>query len=92
MPQAIPFDSGRELARAERPASAPFGRLLGLAGEFIARRRRAAEDRRLRPRLAELSDTLLLDIGIAEDEIYRIRAYERFTPRAWHDRGRRCGA
>ncbi len=50
-------------------------------------------ERRMRQRLADLSDTLLRDIGIAEDEIPRIRARERFTPRAWTDAmgaGRRC--
>ncbi|MCL4766953.1 MAG: DUF1127 domain-containing protein [Hyphomicrobiaceae bacterium] len=50
-------------------------------------------ERRTRHRLADLSDALLRDIGIAEDEIPRIRARDRFTPRAWTDRmgsGRRC--
>jgi uncharacterized protein YjiS (DUF1127 family) len=47
---------------------------------------RSAADRRLRDKLAEMDDALLRDIGIAEDEIYRIRARERFTPRAWSER------
>jgi hypothetical protein len=28
----------------------------------------------------------LRDIGVAEDEIHRIRVCERFTPRAWAER------
>jgi uncharacterized protein YjiS (DUF1127 family) len=60
---------------------------------FAAIRRRAA-DRRLRDDLAEMDEALLRDIGIAEDEVHRVRARERFTPRAWvGDAGRRrqCG-
>ena len=48
--------------------------------------RRSAAERRLRDKLADMDDALLRDIGIAEDEIYRIRARERFTPRAWSER------
>ena len=40
---------------------------------------------RLRNTLADLSDAQLLDIGVAEDEITRVRSFERFTPRAWKD-------
>jgi hypothetical protein len=40
----------------------------------------------MRDRLAELPDSLLRDIGIAEHEIPRIRARDRFTPNAWVDR------
>ena len=47
---------------------------------------RAAAERRLRNKLADMDKALLRDIGIAEDEIYRIRARERFTPRAWRER------
>ncbi len=42
-------------------------------------------DRRMRDTLAELSDAQLLDIGIADDEIARIRSFDRFTPRSWAD-------
>jgi uncharacterized protein YjiS (DUF1127 family) len=48
--------------------------------------KRSAAERRLRDKLADMDDALLRDIGIAEDEIYRIRARERFTPRAWSER------
>jgi uncharacterized protein YjiS (DUF1127 family) len=56
-----------------------------LAGALRALSRAAAE-RRLRNNLADMDEALLRDIGIAEDEIYRIRARERFTPRAWRER------
>ena len=51
----------------------------------LAALRRSAAERRLRDQLAGMDDALLRDIGIAEDEIYRIRARERFTPEAWSD-------
>jgi uncharacterized protein YjiS (DUF1127 family) len=75
--------------------SAAAIRLVDRFNQFLARRRRAAEARRLTETLAALSDSSLLDIGIAEDEIYRVRNCEQFTPRAWRDeRGleRCCGA
>lgn len=61
--------------------------------DIVASMRAEAADRRMRHQLADLSDSLLRDIGIADDEIARVRAFERFTPRAWEDpRGssRRC--
>lgn len=36
--------------------------------------------------LARMDQALLLDIGIAEDEIWRVRAREDFMPRAWLER------
>ncbi len=42
-------------------------------------------DKRLRETLANLRDATLLDIGIAEDEIERVRSKENFTPRSWVD-------
>jgi len=60
--------------------------LLRRATTFMDRLRKAAEERRTRKHLATLPDHLLRDIGIAEDEIHRIRACERFTPRAWAER------
>jgi len=54
--------------------------------KIVQRIRAASADRRMRDRLAELPDPLLRDIGIAEHEIPRIRARDRFTPRAWADR------
>lgn len=61
-------------------------RLRGLLGDMRNAWRAAAEERRMRRALAELDDTMLRDIGIAPDEIARVRAEERFTPRAWADR------
>ncbi len=64
-----------------------FGQaLLRRAAAIIDRLRKAAEERQVRQHLATLPDHLLRDIGIAEDEIHRIRACERFTPRAWAER------
>jgi uncharacterized protein YjiS (DUF1127 family) len=37
----------------------------------------------MRRELASLDDALLRDIGIDDEEIHRVRALERFTPRAW---------
>lgn len=67
------------------PATFGHGLLSTLAAMF-ARVRASLEDRRVRQHLATLPDSLLRDIGIAEDEIHRIRACERFTPRAWAER------
>lgn len=64
-----------------------FGRaLLRRAMAAMSRLQASAEERRVRQHLATLPDNLLRDIGIAEDEIHRIRAGERFTPRAWAER------
>lgn len=43
------------------------------------------KDRRMRSTLADLSDSQLLDIGIGEHEISRVRSFDRFTPQAWSD-------
>ena len=40
-------------------------------------------DRSLRSSLATMDDAMLRDIGIADDEIHRIRQQQNFTPRAW---------
>jgi uncharacterized protein YjiS (DUF1127 family) len=50
---------------------------------MVANARQAATERNLRKELAEMDDALLRDIGVAEDEIYLIRAGQVFTPRAW---------
>jgi uncharacterized protein YjiS (DUF1127 family) len=55
------------------------------AGALRALSRGMAE-RRLRNKLADMDEAPLRDIGIAEDEIYRIGARERFMPRAWVER------
>lgn len=74
------FDAGHLASDAplSQRLAAPF---VGL----IRSVRRAVAERRLRDTLADMDDALLMDIGVARDEIYRIRARERFTPRAWQD-------
>jgi uncharacterized protein YjiS (DUF1127 family) len=57
----------------------------GLTG-LIARIRRHFAEQRMRNELALLDDAMLRDIGISEDEIFRVRNYESFTPRAWQSR------
>jgi uncharacterized protein YjiS (DUF1127 family) len=97
MPTAYAARGGvRQLDAALHTASpslaARFARQLS---EFLEKRRKRAEQRRLVAKLSELSDASLLDIGVAEEEIYLVRNLEPFTPRAWRDpRGceRCCGA
>ena len=85
------------LDAASRDASSPSlaARLARRLRDFVERRRATAEQRRLVAKLAELSDASLLDIGVAEEEIYLVRNLEPFTPRAWtdaHGTARRCGS
>ena len=49
----------------------------------LTRLRKASAERALRRQLASMDTALLRDIGISEDEIYRVRAQENFTPRTW---------
>lgn len=53
--------------------------LKGRIAAFEARR----SDRALRRQLADMDDALLRDIGISEDEIWRVRAGHPFVPRNW---------
>jgi uncharacterized protein YjiS (DUF1127 family) len=53
------------------------------AASFFGLLRRKASERALRRHLADLDDVLLKDIGVADDEIVRVRRMECFTPRAW---------
>ena len=57
--------------------------LLTAISRLFAHWRSTGNDRALRRQLAEMDDALLRDIGIAEDEIWRVRNLETFTPRAW---------
>ena len=50
---------------------------------YVAGLKVAAGKRALRRELAGMDETLLRDIGIAEDEIWRIRHNNSFVPRAW---------
>jgi uncharacterized protein YjiS (DUF1127 family) len=86
MPAVPPFVS--DLTSASR-SEETHSLLWRLSRPIVAAMRtltRSAAERRLRDKLAEMDDALLRDIGIAEDEIYRTRARERFTPRAWSER------
>ncbi len=56
---------------------------LAALSTMITNARKAAAERHLRAELAVMDDSLLKDIGIAEDEIYLIRAGQMITPRAW---------
>lgn len=70
-------------APVSRPDSANvtgfLPRLLRSWRKAIARQQQIEE-------LARMDAALLLDIGIAEDEIWRVRAREDFMPRAWAER------
>ncbi len=51
--------------------------------QALSRLRKASTKRALRRQLASMDSALLRDIGISEDEIYRVRAQEHFIPRTW---------
>ena len=63
--------------------TATGGSLLAGAKRAIENLRHANAERRLRRDLADLDDSILRDIGVATDEIGRVRAGEEFTPRNW---------
>lgn len=67
---------------AGHAASGHGGLFAGFKG-LLESLRQARADRALRAELAHLDDHLLRDIGIADDEISRVRARETFTPRAF---------
>jgi uncharacterized protein YjiS (DUF1127 family) len=69
---------GANPSQTEKAKSAT-GWLGRLAGRFAKARAR----RRLHAELSGMSDAMLLDIGVAEDEIYTIRQGSAITPRAW---------
>lgn len=64
-------------------ASASSGGLRALLARAFQSWRRAAKRRQLRDELSGMSDSMLLDIGVADDEIYRVRRGDNFIPRAW---------
>jgi hypothetical protein len=57
-----------------------FSRMVGMVA---ARLKADAADRALRRELAGMDAFMLKDIGIAEQELWRIRRQHRFTPNAW---------
>ncbi len=60
--------------------------IVGRIAKVIEIIRAEANNRRLRDQLADMDNAMLMDIGIADDEIHMIRARQNFTPRAWVDR------
>jgi uncharacterized protein YjiS (DUF1127 family) len=75
-----------KLSNTLAPAEMAVEATQGLTG-WLKRRVAAFEARRsnkaLRRQLAEMDDVLLRDIGIADDEIWRVRQGHMFRPRAW---------
>jgi uncharacterized protein YjiS (DUF1127 family) len=55
------------------------GWLVGL----VAGMKRSMEERAVIRQIATLDNAMLRDIGVADDEIARVRRGEAFTPRAW---------
>lgn len=66
-----------DFASRERPA------VVGAVAALFAHWRKSADDRALRTQLAGMDDAMLRDIGIADDEIWKVRQGATFTPRAW---------
>ena len=71
------------IAFAGTPSTSADGSLLASVKRAIASLRQANAERRLRRDLADLDDSILRDIGVATDEIHRVRSGEEFTPRNW---------
>ena len=61
---------------AGSPVAALFAGLVGVL-------RKGAADRALHRQLRDMDDALLRDIGLGQDEIYRVRHGQRLTPRSW---------
>ncbi len=68
---------------AGTPSTTAGGSLLASVKRAIDGFRQANADRRMRRDLAGLDDSILRDIGVATDEIRRVRAGDEFTPRNW---------
>ena len=80
-------DAAAGLATAhEYDSKATAGGLFAPIAGMFARWSRASAERRLRDQLAEMSDQMLLDIGIREEEVHLVRHRIAFTPREWADR------
>ena len=74
-----------ETATTAKQPSASRGAFAALSA-LVDKARKASAARRLRVELADMDDSMLRDIGVADDEIYLIRAGLVFTPRAWASR------
>ncbi|MGE3065272.1 MAG: DUF1127 domain-containing protein [Hyphomicrobiaceae bacterium] len=81
--KATTFASSGAAASAADVASQSANWFVRTLGTAVARYRADAADRALRRELAGMDAFLLKDIGIAEDELWRIRRQHRFTPHAW---------
>ena len=74
--------SHNDLARPTAAADSAPGATTAVKRLFSALQAKIA-DRSLRSSLATMDDAMLREIGIADDEIHRIRQQQNFTPRAW---------
>jgi uncharacterized protein YjiS (DUF1127 family) len=59
------------------------GGIRGWAADLVADVKRRMEERSVIRQISQLDDAMLRDIGVADDEISRVRRQEAFTPRAW---------
>ena len=55
----------------------------GFFSGLVAALRKGASDRALHRQLSDMDDALLRDIGLGDDEIYRLRQGTAVTPRHW---------
>jgi len=58
----------------------------GALSRLLQSWRKALRRQRQLEELARMDEGLLIDIGFAEEEIWRVRAREDFIPRAWIER------
>jgi uncharacterized protein YjiS (DUF1127 family) len=68
------------ISNSTTTAQGGFG---GAVSGFVNGLRRAASNRALNRQLSEMDDTLLRDIGLGEDEIYRLRAGSSIKLQNW---------
>lgn len=62
---------------------APKSGLVAAVSNLVASLRKAASDRALARQLADMDDALLRDIGLSDDEIYRVRRGKSVSPDRW---------
>ncbi len=76
------FDPVLHGADAARDIPQPAGFFERIKNAMTAMRQ-VHDERLLRAELSELDDHVLKDIGIADDELHRVRSREPYTPRSW---------
>jgi uncharacterized protein YjiS (DUF1127 family) len=59
-------------------------RVVNVMKSIVARARKANANRALHRQFADMDDAVLRDIGLGDDEIYRVRAGRPVVPRAWN--------